>query len=113
MNYQKNHLILFQQVSLARHTHLSPMNIVRLSAERNYTFLYKEDGGKILFTMTLKRMEEILKFSGLFIRVNRKDSINVNFILQYNPDGSFLLKNGVIVVPSRRRVNTLKKILLN
>jgi two-component system, LytTR family, response regulator len=107
MNYPKDPLLPHQPVNLGGYTRLSPMRIIRLGAERNYTFIYREDGKKILISVTLKKVEELLKPSGLFIRVNRKDAINVNYIQKWNSDGTLILKNGELITPSRRRINRL------
>ncbi len=108
MNYQKELLCLDHPIHLGGYTRLSPIKIIRLEAERNYTYIHLDTGHKTLISVTLKRVEELLRPSGLFIRVNRKDAVNVNYIQQWNSDGTLILKNGELIIPSRRRINRLR-----
>lgn len=79
-------------------------NIVRCSAESNYTHIYLANGKKILISKTLKQVEEILK-EGTFFRVHSSSLINLKMIKQYikGDGGQVVLEDGSVVDVARSK----------
>ncbi len=76
----------------------------------NYTILHLKNGKSYISGYSLKVFEAIYKDG--FIKANRSDLINVNFIkdLSYSKNTCTLqLSNGNTVIVSRRRIQDLKK----
>ncbi len=90
------------QVSVGARKSLHPQRIVRLQADRNYTLIHKENGDKLLVSITLKIIEERLLSFG-FLRLTRGDVVNLDFIENIRRDGSVELMDGTRIAPSRRR----------
>ena len=90
------------QVPVGAHKSLHPQRIVRLQADRNYTLIHLENGGKLLVSITLKIIEARLLAFG-FLRLTRGDVVNLDFIENIRRDGSVKLTDGTQISPSRRR----------
>lgn len=98
-------------VAFGSRKNLDPATIILLKAETNYTYLYFNDGSRILSSTTLGILETRLK-DFPFIRPNRSVLINMDYILE-----SDLLQlkmtNNEIVKISRRRINVLHNLETN
>lgn len=90
------------QVHVGAHKSLHPQRIVRLQADRNYTLIHQENGGKLLVSLTLKIIEARLLSFG-FMRLTRGDVVNLDFIENIRRDGSVELMDGTRITSSRRR----------
>ncbi|GHB75592.1 LytR/AlgR family response regulator transcription factor [Persicitalea jodogahamensis] len=97
------------KVRVGGHRRLSPQQIVRLQADRNYTFIHQANGRKILVSLTMKIIEERLRPYG-FTRITRGDVINPEFIQKIWKDGCVQLTDGTRIAPSRRRKGVLTTI---
>ncbi len=80
----------------------SPVNIVRLEGEGNYTRFFLSDGRKHLSSKTMKEYEEIL-LQHYFLRIHKSHLVNKSFIDQYNNEGSVILKDKTQLPVSRQR----------
>lgn len=80
----------------------SPVNIVRLEGEGNYTRFFLSDGRKHVSSKTMKEYEEIL-LQHYFLRIHKSHLVNKNFIDQYNNEGSVILKDKTQLPVSRQR----------
>jgi two-component system, LytTR family, response regulator len=78
-------------------------DIVRLEAEDNYTHFFVHSGEKITTAKTIKTYEEVLaKFN--FLRVHKKNIVNMNYMKTYVKEDSYLvLENAEKVEVSRRK----------
>jgi two-component system, LytTR family, response regulator len=87
--------------------------IVCISAQNNYCLVEMANGDQVLFSKTLKKMEEELAHSNSFIRLNRELVIHVKFIRRYSKQPPFEVQmtNGKAYPISRRRkIQILKAI---
>ena len=85
--------------------------VVRLRASGSYSFVLLNDGEKIMTTKTLKYFEEKLKANN-FIRINRQDLVNFNYVKQLLP-GRYpilILKSGEQLQVSDRKSKIVKQI---
>jgi two-component system, LytTR family, response regulator len=80
----------------------SPVNIVRLEGEGNYTRFFLTDGRKHISSKTMKEYEEIL-LQHYFLRIHKSHLVNKFFIEQYNNEGSVVLKDKTQLPVSRQR----------
>lgn len=78
-------------------------DIVRLEAEDNYTHFFVQSGEKITTAKTIKTYEEVLaRFN--FLRVHKKNIVNMNYMKTYVKEDSYLvLENTEKVEVSRRK----------
>lgn len=93
---------LYTAIHVGGYRRLAPQQIIRLVADRNYTFIYEASGRKLLIATTLKIIEERLRPYG-FLRVTRRDLVNQSFIEKVWKDGTVQLSDGTQILPSRRR----------
>ncbi|MBK6266309.1 response regulator transcription factor [Marivirga sp. S37H4] len=70
-------------------------DIVYAQSQNNYSLLFLSDGEKLLFSKTLKDVENTLK-KYYFIRIHQSYLINPNYMKKYlkNDGGSVLMENG-------------------
>jgi two-component system, LytTR family, response regulator len=83
--------------------------VLRCEAERNYTWVHLADGGRYLMTRTLKEFEEMLAPLG-FVRISRSDLVQKATIAHIEP-GHVVLKDGIRMEVSRRRMAEVKELL--
>jgi two-component system, LytTR family, response regulator len=78
-------------------------DIVRLEAEDNYTHFFVQSGEKITTAKTIKTYEDVLaKFN--FLRVHKKNIVNMNYMRTYVKEDSYLLlENAEKIEVSRRK----------
>jgi two-component system LytT family response regulator len=79
-------------------------DIVRLSADNNYTDLYLQNGQKLVVSRTLKDFEDVLDPESFF-RIHKSHIINIEHLKEYLSDynGFVLMSDGVKIEISRRR----------
>ena len=61
--------------------------IVFFSADKNYTLLQLNSGKKLVFTFSLKKMEEYLKmqledYADMFVRIGKSHIVNLHYVFQ-------------------------------
>jgi len=90
-------------------------NIIRCTAERNYTEVFLSNGKKAIFSKTLKDFEDLLSNSE-FERVHHSHIINLNHLVSFiYKDGGYakMSDNSEVPVSQRKKshlINTLNKI---
>ena len=86
-------------------TILDASDIVRLTADDNYTMLFLKDRNKITASKTLKHFEEILP-SDTFVRIHRSEIINILYLkeISYTDGGSVVMKDGTVIAISRGKL---------
>ena len=80
---------------------VSPLEIVYIQAQANYSIVKMQDGNKYLLATTLKKLEEKLA-NNSFIRPHKSFLKNTRFIERYEA-GVLKLKGGLNCVCSRRK----------
>lgn len=112
-NYSKND----EEKQLALHesgkiSFVNLKDIIRCTADSNYTIFYFSDGSQKVTSKTLKNYEQILPKS-CFFRVSQSCIINLKYVKEYHKGGSVLLKDSTEIEISRRRkdafLNALKE----
>lgn len=88
--------------------------IIRFSADRNYTEIYFTNGKKALYSKTLKDFEEMLENSG-FERIHHSHIINLNHLVSFvNKDGGYAKMSDNSEIPvSQRKKSQLIEVLNN
>ncbi len=76
--------------------------IRHLEASGNYTFIYFQDGSRLLVCRTLQEMELRLTVSRRFIRIHRSFIINTDYLERYvrGKGGYVVLEGGVSLTVS-------------
>jgi two-component system LytT family response regulator len=79
-------------------------DIVRLSADNNYTDIYLQGSPKLVVSRTLKDFEEVLD-PEIFFRIHKSHIINIEHLKEYinEYNGYVLMSDGVKIEISRRR----------
>jgi len=78
-------------------------NIIKCSAESNYTCLYFANGKKMLVSKTLKDFEDLLCTSG-FERIHHSHIINLNHLVSFvNKDGGYVILSDKSTLPVSQR----------
>jgi two-component system, LytTR family, response regulator len=85
-------------------------NIIRCEASSNYTKLFFTNQQPLLIAKTLSDCANAIK-SNNFIRINRSQLINKNFIAQIQINGDIFLKDGTVCNISRRKKKEAKEML--
>ena len=83
-------------------------NIIRLEADRSYTFVVRKNAPKILLAKTLKEFESALD-PGNFVRLHHSHIVNLLCVQQFDKrDGGYVvMADGARVPVSRRRHSRL------
>jgi two-component system, LytTR family, response regulator len=103
-----SHVIINQRLSKT----LPIADIVLCEGCVNYTIIYMNNGRKIVSSRTLKSFENTLFESG-FTRIHRAYLINYQHYSSFDKDnGLVLMKNGVELNVSRRRLNAFRDTLI-
>ncbi|MCX6162063.1 MAG: LytTR family DNA-binding domain-containing protein [Ignavibacteriae bacterium] len=100
----KNHdKIIISQIQ--GHNIIDVEDIVRLTAEDNYTTLFLKDKNKIIASKTLKHFEEILPDDS-FVRIHRSEIINILFLkeISHVDGGSVVMKDGTVIAISKGKL---------
>jgi DNA-binding LytR/AlgR family response regulator len=92
-------------ISFGSRNILDPKQVNFLKADINYTYIFLNDGSKILSSTSIGVLETRLR-SCKFLRPNRSLLINTNFIKSRN-NGELILKNDEIIKVSRRRLKEI------
>lgn len=89
-------------------------NIIKCSAESNYTCIYFTNGKKLLLSKTLKEFEDLLCTSG-FERIHHSHIININHLVSFiNKDGGYVILSDKSTLPvSQRKKSNLINVLNN
>lgn len=84
--------------------------IIRLEADRNYTWIYLADGCKVLSSRNLSRLQASL--SNDFVRVNKSHVVNRRFLLGLTEKRHEIsLIDNSCVPMARRRAKRIREIL--
>ena len=96
----KNKKIALPTQEAIRYVDIS--SIVRCEASNNYTFIFLQDGEKILIAKTLKEYADLLP-STEFLRTHQTHLVNKNYIKSWLKEegGTLLLTNGTTIPVSR------------
>ncbi len=86
--------------------------IVRCEADSNYTVLHLSGERKFMASKTLGDIEEMLSGSN-FLRVHKSHVVNPRFVEHLSPMGELIMKEGVHVPVSRRRITEVRGQLKN
>ncbi len=96
-------------------TVVDPVNIIRCESDRNYTFIFLNDGRKILVSRTIKEYEEMLSDFNFF-RIHQSHLINLSYLKNYTRGrgGYVELTDGTTLdVSARRKSEFLKRMSLD
>ena len=113
LNYQDTGNTRIAVPSLNRYVFLNPKEIYLLQAEGSYTELYTITGEVHTASKNLKYFEELLD-TDVFIRINRSQIINKNYISELIKDDFtkiILFNNLTVEVSYRKRKEVLEKLL--
>ncbi|MCM4169391.1 Transcriptional regulatory protein BtsR [Arenibacter antarcticus] len=87
-------------------------NIVRCQSDSNYTYVFCNDGNKILISRTLKEIAELLQDHG-FVRIHQSHLINPQFVkgILKQDGGSLIMHDDVEIPVSRQKGKQISEIL--
>ena len=96
-------------------TVVDPKDIIRCESDRNYTFIFLNDGRKILVSRTIKEYDEMLEDYNFF-RIHQSHLINLHYLKNYTRGrgGYVELTNGTTLdVSARRKSEFLKRMAVD
>ncbi|HEV7348583.1 LytTR family DNA-binding domain-containing protein [Telluribacter sp.] len=96
-------------VSIGAYTHVNPREVVRLEARRNYTVVHQVNGRQTIVSRTLKWVDQDLQPHGEFLRLNRKDVVNLRYVVKHCRNNDLLLCDQTRLTPSRRKLRRMKE----
>lgn len=103
----------FTEVHVGSRTHIQPSDIVLVSADISYSFIYLSNGKKIIVSTNIQKLEErFLTFQSM-VRVHRRFMINTDYFLNLEGNTVKLINNIECVVSRRKRLNLLDQIHLS
>jgi DNA-binding LytR/AlgR family response regulator len=82
--------------------HVEPSQVVLLTADKNYTTLFLENGKKLFVATTLKKIQSRLAKNTNFFRPNRGNLLNLNYMTCCT-EKSITLENQQTFTITRRR----------
>lgn len=92
-------------------TVVDPKDIIRCESDRNYTFIFLNDGRKILVSRTIKEYDEMLTDYNFF-RIHQSHLINLHYLKNYTRGrGGYveLTDGSTLDVSARRKSEFLKR----
>lgn len=101
--------LIQSKIHIGGRQHVSPQEVILLTAEINYTVIYFSDGQKTIVATSLKYLEERLRHCPFF-RTHRSYIVNLNYIRKITSSSVFL-SNGQEIELARRRKVGLKEAL--
>lgn len=90
------------------YTVVSSNEILRLESDGRYTWVFLEDGRRILVSKTLRDFEGTLEDAD-FMRIHNRHIINLNFVRSFDRKGLLLMADGSEVEVSKRKKEALLK----
>lgn len=98
------------QIHVGSRTYIKPAEIVMISAEISYSYIYLRDGRKIIVSTNIQKLQE--RFLGIrnIVRVHRSHMINVNYLKAFDEKRA-ALKNDLSCPISRRKKINLENAL--
>lgn len=96
----------FKDVHVGSRMEVNPTDIVMITADISYSYLYLKSGQKVIVSTNIQKLEErFLPFRNM-VRIHRSTMINTQF-LKYVDGSSAFLTNDMQCVISRRKRNDL------
>lgn len=86
----------------------TPDEIIRCEASSNYTKLYFNNHKTLLVAKTLGQYETLLNAYN-FIRIHQSSLINKTYIEKVQRNGTVILKDGSVLITSKRRKSFIKQ----
>ena len=103
----------FTEVHVGSRTHIQPSDIVLVSADISYSFIYLSNGTRIIVSTNIQKLEErFLAFQSM-VRVHRRFMINTDYFLNLEGNTVKLINNIECLVSRRKRENLLDQVNLN
>lgn len=89
---------------------ISPTEIFWCMADDNYTKLFLRDNTEFTVSKTLKEVEEML-YDYDFLRTHKSSLVNKKVVSHFKSENVLVLKNGISIEVSRRRLKEAKEAL--
>lgn len=87
--------------------HLALKDIINITGDRNYSYIYLSGNGKKLVSKTLSDLEDLLDNKGFF-RCHKSHLINKSHIAELESNYTVILSNGKNIPVSRRKKEAFK-----
>ncbi len=101
----------FTQIHVGSRTYIKPAEIVMISADISYSYIYLSDGKKIIVSTNIQKLQERLLGVQHIVRVHRSHIINVNYLQSFDK-GRAALKNNWSCPVSRRKRDNLEQAII-
>lgn len=96
----------FVSVNVGSKTAILPSEIVMIKADTSYSYLFMDDGRKIMVSTNIQKLEERFLHYQNIVRVHRSFLINTHFLKFVDSKNAFLA-NDIQCQISRRKRNDL------
>jgi DNA-binding LytR/AlgR family response regulator len=94
-------------IQIGNKVNICIQDIVMLEANTNYTYLHLINGTKLMASYHLGKLHKRLSTSGAFVRPNRNNVVNMNFLISYTPD-SLNINEKIVKISRRRRIDVFR-----
>lgn len=96
----------FRDVHVGSRMEVNPTDIVMITADVSYSYLFLKSGQKVIVSTNIQKLEErFLPFRNM-VRIHRSTMINTQF-LKYVDGVNAILVNNIQCIISRRKRNDL------
>jgi DNA-binding LytR/AlgR family response regulator len=102
----------FTQIHVGSRTYIKPAEIVMITADISYSYIYLSDGKRLIVSTNIQKLQERLLGVPHLVRVHRSYIINVKFLQSFD-DKHVALKNNLSCPVSRRKKINLENFLIN
>ncbi len=93
------------QVHVGSRTYIKPSEIVMISAEISYSYIYLRDGRKIIVSTNIQKLQERLQSVGNMVRVHRSHIINLDYLKDFDKDIAAMQNELYCPISRRKRIN--------
>jgi DNA-binding LytR/AlgR family response regulator len=96
----------FKEVHVGSRMDINPADIVMITADISYSYLYLASGQRVIVSTNIQKLEERFLPFGNMVRIHRSTMINTQYLKYVDGANAFLI-NDIQCVISRRRKNNL------
>jgi two-component system LytT family response regulator len=111
-----NHIFdssVFMQVHVGSRTYIEPTEIIMISADINYSYIYLSNGKKIFVSTNIQKLQERLLGVKNIVRVHRSFIINTKYLKYVDGVNAYLINDNQCIISRRKRNDLFNTIRIN
>lgn len=100
----------FKDVHVGSRMEVNPTDIVMITADISYSYLYLKSGQKVIVSTNIQKLEERFLHFRKMVRIHRSTMINTQFLKYIEGSNAFLVNDMQCVISRRKRNDLLNAI---